>query len=50
MRRSPIRSRPETAARLVPGNQGNGTAVDLPNAAVDFLPPGFFRGNVNRSI
>ncbi len=47
---SPNLSRPETAARLLPRDERNGPTVNLLNTPADFLPPGFFRGNVHRLI
>jgi len=48
--RSRLQPRPETAARLLPGDEMNGSAVDLLKTSIDLLPPGFFRGSVDRLI
>jgi len=50
MRGSRFQSRPETPARLVPGNEFNGSAVDLLKTPLDFLPPGFLGASVDRLI
>jgi hypothetical protein len=50
IRCSPLQSRPKTAARLLPGDERNGSAVDLLKAPIDLLAPGFFRGGVDRLI
>ncbi len=47
---SPLQSRPETAARFFVGDEGNGSAVDVPKTPVDLLHPGFFSGFVDRLI
>lgn len=49
-RRSPLQLRPETAARLVPGDKTNGSAVDLPKAPIDLLGPCFFSVVIDRLI
>ena len=40
------KARPEMAARLLPGDEMNGSTVDLLKTPIDLLSPGFFRGNV----
>jgi hypothetical protein len=42
--------RPEEEARLFPGDESNGSAVDESETLVNLLPPGFFRGWVNRWV
>lgn len=43
-------SRLETTARILPVDKLNGSAVDLPKTPIDFLPPGSFRGSIDRLI
>jgi hypothetical protein len=50
MRWSLLQPGPETAARFLPGDQMNGTAVDLLKTPMDFFSPGFFCGSVDRFI
>jgi hypothetical protein len=50
MRWSLLQPGPETAARFLPGDEMNGSAVDLLKTPKDFLPPGFFRARVDRLI
>ena len=47
---SQLQSRPETPARILPRDQMNGSAVDLLKTPINFLPPGSFRGSVDRLI
>jgi hypothetical protein len=48
--RSPLHSRPQASAGLLPGYELNGFAVDLLKAAIDLLPPSFFRIGVDALI
>jgi hypothetical protein len=50
MRGSPLKSKPETAACLLPGDEFNGSAIDLLKTPIDLVPPGFFRGLVDGMI
>jgi hypothetical protein len=50
MRRSLLQPGPETAARFLPGDEMNGSTVDLLQTPIDLLSPGFFRGRVDSLI
>jgi len=50
MRWSLLQPRPETAARFLPGDEMNNSAVDLLKTLIDLAPPGFFRGSVDLLI
>jgi len=47
---SPLQPRPETAARVFPGDEMNRSSIDLLETTIDLVPPGFLRSSVDLLI